>query len=70
MTLEQVREKLLREAKKHQVYQNTSGVYSWCRANGVSRARASEFLTGKRLPTTDILDALGLEWRVMRKVRR
>lgn len=67
MTLDQVRKLLLREAKKCQVYANTSGVSAWCTANGVAKARASEFLAGKRMPTTDILDALGLEWRVMRK---
>lgn len=70
MTLDQVRKMLRREAKKCQVYKNTSGVSAWCTANGVAKARASEFLAGKRLPTTDILNALGLEWRVMHKTNR
>jgi len=69
LTLDQARKLLLREAKKCQVYANTTGVTAWCTANGVSKARASEFLAGKRLPTTDILNALGLEWRVMKKPR-
>ena len=67
MTLSQVRRMLIARAKKHQVYRNTTGVTAWCAAHSVSKARASEFLSGKRLPTTDILNALGLEWRVMRK---
>jgi hypothetical protein len=67
MTLDQVRKMLIQRAKKYQVYRGTSGVCAWCSAHGVAKARASEFLSGKRLPTTDILDALGLEWRVMRK---
>ena len=39
----------------------------WCRVHGVAKSHASEFLNGKRLPTTDLLDALGLEWRICRK---
>lgn len=61
MTIEQVQALLLRKANK------SGTVYAWCKENDVSRQRASEFLAGKRLPTTDILEALGLEWRVMRK---
>ncbi len=67
MTLDEVRKILIREGKKCQIYRGTSGVTAWCSEHGVSKARASEFLSGKRLPTTDILEALGLEWRVMRK---
>ncbi len=70
MTMDAVRKLLLREAKKCQVYANTSGVSAWCTANGVAKARASEFLNGKRLPTADILNALGLEWQVMPKRSR
>lgn len=69
MTLDQVRKLLLREAKKHQTYKNRSGIYSWCKANSVARSHANEFLNGKRLPTTDLLEALNLEWRVMPKRR-
>ncbi len=69
MTLDQVRSMLITRAKKYQIYANTTGVTAWCTAHGVSKARVSEFLSGKRNPTSDILDALNLEWRVMRKKR-
>ncbi len=61
MNIKQVQNLLLRKAKK------SGTIYAWCRDNGVSRQRASEFLSGKRLPTNDILEALGLEWRIVRK---
>lgn len=43
--------------------------YAWCRQNNVARSHLSEFMSGKRdKPCTDLLDALGLEWQIARKV--
>lgn len=67
MTLESVRKLLLRRAKGSAKYKNSTGVKAWCTENGVQNSHACEFLNGKRLPTTDLLEALGLEWRVMRR---
>lgn len=67
MTLEAVRELLLRRAKGASRFKNAIGVKAWCKANGVSDSHASEFLNGQRLPASDLLEALGLEWRIMRK---
>ena len=65
--LEAVRKLLLRRAKGASRYKNATGVKAWCKAHGVANSHASEFLNGKRLPTSDLLEALGLEWRVMKK---
>jgi hypothetical protein len=69
MTLEQVRKLLLRRCKPFiSGYGNSqTGIRPWCEAHGVASTHASEFLNGKRGPAPDLLDALGLEWRVMRK---
>jgi hypothetical protein len=67
MTLEAVRRLLLRRAKGASRYKNVTGVKAWCKTHGVANSHASEFLNGKRLPTADLLEALGLEWRVMKK---
>jgi hypothetical protein len=69
MRLDAVRALLLRRAKGQSRYKNATGVKAWCTANGVSNSHACEFLNGKRLPTSDLLEALGLEWRVMPKRR-
>ena len=67
MTLESVRALILRRAKPFRKYRGTTGVKAWCEAHGVAATHVSEFLNGKRGPTADMLDALGLEWRIMRK---
>lgn len=69
MTLDEVRSLLLKKAEKSQVYRNTTGVRRWCEENGVQHPHVTEFLQGRRNPPNDMLDALGLEWRVMRKAR-
>lgn len=69
MTLDAVRKLLLRSAKPFAVYKGSTGVKGWCKANGVANSHACEFLNGQRNPTSDLLEALGLEWRVMRKQR-
>lgn len=68
MNLDQVRKRLLRECRPYVAKDGRGfGLKPWCRANGVASTHASDFLSGKRNPASDLLEALGLEWRVMRK---
>jgi len=48
---------------------NSIGLRGWCRKYGINPAHASEWLSGKRSPEPKILDALKLEWRIVRKAR-
>jgi hypothetical protein len=68
MTLEAVRKMLLQKTKQHAIYAGSSGLKGWCREYGVTHSHASEFVKGKKKPGSDLLEALGLEWRVMRKL--
>ncbi len=61
MTEEQVRAMLLKQAGRVPTRRNSTGVTAWCRKHGVTTGHVSEFLAGKRGPSTDLLDALGLE---------
>lgn len=71
MTLEAIRKLLLRKCKPFIASDGRGfGLNAWCRAHGVSSTHASESLSGMRLPTADVLEALDLEWRVMRKGKR
>jgi hypothetical protein len=70
MTLDDVRKLLLRKAKQHSIYPGSSGLRGWCKAHGVVHSHVTEFVKGHRNPGSDVLDALGLEWRVMRKSRK
>lgn len=71
MTLESTRKLLLRKCKPYTAKDGRGfGLKPWCRAHGVAPTHASDFLSGKRLPAGDLLEALGLEWRIMRKRRR
>jgi hypothetical protein len=67
MTLDDVRKLLLRRSRTHIKYRGTTGVKAWCEAHGVAATHVSEFLNGKRGPTSDLLENLGLEWRIVRK---
>ncbi|MGY3527236.1 hypothetical protein ACVISU_000004 [Bradyrhizobium sp. USDA 4452] len=67
MTMTEVRKLLLRRAKPFAKYRNSTGIKAWCAAHSVANSHACEFLNGQRNPTSDLLEALGLEWRVMRK---
>lgn len=71
LTLDDVRALLVEQAREcePQPWRST-GIAKWCAKHGVKRGHCSEFLNGKRLPTTDLLDALGLEWRICRKAER
>ena len=67
MTEDEVRKLLLRRAKPYRKYRGTTGVSAWCDAHGVAKTHVSDFMNGRRRPMADLLDALGLEWRIMRK---
>ncbi len=69
MTSDEVRALLLKRAARYAKNRGSSGVTGWARHHGISKGHVSEFLAGKRLPTTAILDALNLEWRISRKRR-
>ena len=71
MTLDDVREMVRERASE---YRGTgargpkgNGLRGWCEDNDVRIGHASEFLNGKRNPCSDLLDALGLEWRIVPK---
>ncbi len=65
----QVRDLLLKKAQSHARRKGSLGMRAWAEAHGIPPSRVSEFLAGKRLPNPAILDALGLEWRIVRKAR-
>lgn len=69
MTSNQARKLLLRKCKPYKSSHGNSqtGIRPWCEAHGVKVGHASEFLNGRRGPTLDLLDALGLEWSLVRK---
>lgn len=67
MNEDQVRSLLLKRAKKHSRGGRTTGVTAWCKHHGVINTHVSEFMNGKRAPSNDMLDALGLERSYSRK---
>jgi hypothetical protein len=67
MTEDQVRAMVMEAIKPFAKGITHTGFTHWCRASGVKLSHASEFMNGKRSPTTDLLDALGLEYRIMPK---
>lgn len=44
-----------------------TGLANWCRVHNLHRSAVSAFMRGRRPPAADMLDVLGLEWRLMRK---
>ena len=69
MSADDVRKLLLKRAAEYRTHRGF-GLRGWCAEHGVSPTHASEFLNGKRGPTSNLLEALGLEWRITRKVTR
>lgn len=71
MTPDDVREMLRVEFAKHIDRKGSTGMTAWAADWGVKKSHLSSFMTGKRdTPTSDVLNALGLEWRITRKVIR
>ena len=56
-----IAERLCRAAAPFAERRGSSGVNAWCRAVGVNRAHANEFINRKRPPTSDLLAALGIQ---------
>lgn len=69
MTEDEVRELLLKRAAKCTKSRVQSGMAAWCRKHGVNRHHAYEFIAGRRGPCADLLDGLGLEYRIVWKRR-
>lgn len=67
MTLDSVRRMVLKRAASHAKQRGSTGVRPWCEAHGIVVSHAFEFMNGQRNPATDLLEVLGLEWRVARK---
>jgi hypothetical protein len=67
MTEEQVRSLVLRRARPFAGRAGSTGVRAWAEAHGILTGHVSEFLSGKRGPATKMLNALGLEYRIVRK---
>ena len=68
MSEDDVRQLLLKEAAAMEPKPwRSTGIGKWCTVNAVKRSHVSEFMNGKRLPTSDLLNALGLEWRIVPK---
>lgn len=70
MTLDDVRALVLKEAEPFKGKREGRGIRKWCEAKGVSASHTFEFMNGDRLPCSDLLEALGLEWRIAVKVKK
>jgi hypothetical protein len=71
VTLDQIRALLMKRASKFKTKRvGSTGIPGWSKHHGVNKSHVSEFLNGKRLPGTSILNALNLEWRIVRKDRQ
>jgi hypothetical protein len=69
-TEDDVRELLLKKAKGCGLRQGATGVNQWCKKHGVFTTSTSAFIHGKIPPSTKLLDALGLERRIVKKGRK
>lgn len=67
MTENQVKELLLKRAKKFAINAGASGINNWCAAHNVQKSHVSEWMRGKRAPPPQMISALGLEISYTRK---
>ena len=68
MTYDDVRLLVLERAQPYKSDRvRSTGVTRWCADNGVSSKSLTSFMSGKTGPGTDLLNALGLEWRIVPK---
>jgi hypothetical protein len=65
MTIDQVRDLVARAIEPYSKSERFSGLTRWCNEHGVCKSAASQFMSGKRGPSSDLLDALGLEWQLV-----
>jgi hypothetical protein len=66
MSEDRLREHIRKLANLYVTRKRSTGVTAWGRACGISRGHLSEFMSGRRGPSADLLAALGLEWRIVR----
>jgi hypothetical protein len=69
MTLDEVRARLRKEYAPYAGVRGV-GIRAWCRQHGLANSHVSEFLSGKRWPSSELLEVLGLEWEIVEKKRR
>ena len=65
MTIDQLRDLVAHAIEPYSKSERFSGLTRWCNAHGVCKSAASQFMSGKRGPSSDLLDALGLEWQLV-----
>lgn len=69
MTEDEVRALVTKRAAPFARRRESTGECGWAEHHGIARSHLSEFMTGARGPASSILDALNLEWRIVRKRR-
>lgn len=67
MTEDQVRSLVRKRIAPHARRKGSTGLTAWCKAKGITKSHASEFMRGQRSPTSDLLNALNLEYGIVRK---
>ena len=67
LEIDEIRSLLSERATEFICRRGSTGLTAWARYHGVLASNLSEFMSGKRQPTADILDALGLERVIVRK---
>lgn len=68
VTEDEIRDLVRKQASPYATAKvGSTGVTIWGIMNGVHKGALSSFMAGKRAPGTDLLDALGLEWRIVPK---
>lgn len=68
VTEDDVRKLALQQARRYAGSRaGSTGLTPWATAHGVHKGALSLFMAGKRPPSADLLHALGLEWRIVRR---
>lgn len=67
MTEQAVRDLVLVRARRLARNRGSSGFTAWCLKHGVNKGHASDFMNGKKGPGSDLLKALNLEYRIVRR---
>lgn len=60
-----VRKLVMEAAKPFAHSEGSTGVTAWARRHNVAKGHLSSFLSGDRGPNSDVLNALGLEWKIV-----
>jgi len=62
-----IAEMLAKASAPYAKNKGSSGLTAWCKAHGVNKAHASEFVNRLRAPGNDLLDALGIRRAYIRR---